>query len=186
MPSGERLGASHYIANAAKRQFFRPGTFDNDRGSTLLRGLSGHALALLIAGRIKLPEQMGSWAGDPLYIVTDGTEPVWSAALLPDGPTGGLADYDVLQVAYTDVTYPVVAGLGQRDDLAEELLRRGETSNTFFLGLATVLMHYEVPALHARFLRAFGRDWRQRFNEVLRLNGGWQPLPAPWGRRDGL
>jgi hypothetical protein len=60
------MGASHYVANGSKRQFFRSGAFVNDRGSYLLRGLSGHALALLIAGRMPDSGGMGCWAGDPL------------------------------------------------------------------------------------------------------------------------
>jgi hypothetical protein len=130
-----------------------------------------------------LLKQMGCWAGDPLFIVTDDTKPRWSAALL-DGPASGMADYDVLQLAYTDVTYPVVAGLGQRDDLAEELVQRGEASDTFFLELATVLMHYEAPALQVCFLRTFGQNWRQRFNQVWGRNAWWKPLSAPWGHQE--
>jgi hypothetical protein len=177
------VGASHYVANVAKRQFYRPGTFDNDRGSSLLRGLSGHALALLLAGRMRLPEALGCWAGDPLFIVTDDTKPRWSAALLPDGPTSGMADYEVLEFAYTDVTYPVVAGLCQRADLAEELVQRGEAYDSFFLALATILMHYEAPALEVRFLQVFGQNWRLRFDKIWGRNSWWKPLPTPWGRQ---
>jgi hypothetical protein len=179
------LGASHYVANATKRQFFRPGKFDNDRGRYLLRGLSGHALALLISGAIKLPEEMGCWAGDPLFIVTDGTEPVWSDRLLDDHSLGRAADYEVLQRAYTDVTYPVLAGLGHRSDLADELVQSAEESDIFFLALATVILHYEVPVLQGCFSGAFGLDWRRRYNEAWSRNAWWQPLPTPWGHRTG-
>jgi hypothetical protein len=180
------LGASHYVANAAKRQFFRPGKFDDDRGSALLRGLSGHALALLIAGLMKVPEEMGNWTGDPLFIVTDGSESIWNARLLPDTYATGMSDYDSIQLAYTDVTYPVMAGLGQREDLAEEFVQRSEESDIFFLELATVLMHYEAPALQGRFVMTFGRNWRQRFDKLWGQNGWWQPLPTPWGRSQSV
>jgi hypothetical protein len=93
-----------------------------------------------------------------------------------------MADYELLQLAYTDVTYPVIAGLVQRDDLAEELVLRGEASDSLFLDLATVLLHYEVPALHARFLKVFGKCWRQRLDEVWSRNEWWQPLAVPWGQ----
>jgi hypothetical protein len=117
------VGASHYVANAGKRRFSVPGKFDNGKGSGLLRGLGGHALALLIAGRLGPPAEIGCWAGDPLFIITDDTVPVWSSQLAPEYAADRFSDYEIVDLAYTDVTYPVLAGLGQRSDLTEILWR---------------------------------------------------------------
>jgi len=64
-------------------------------------------------------------------------------------------------------------------------VQRGEASDSFFLMLATVLVHYEAPALQARFAGAFGRDWRQRFDKTWARNAWWHPLPVPWCHRSG-
>lgn len=175
------MGASHFVANAAIRQFFRPGAFDNDRGKYLLRGLSGHALALLIRGHMPDPGGLGCWAGDPIFIVDDDVEPVWTGRLLPER-TDRVSDYDVLMTAYTDVTYPVIAGLGHREDVAVEFVERADRSESFFLALTTVLTRYDAAALRACYLTAFGGDWRRRFDQTWGRNAGWQPLSTPWGR----
>ena len=124
------MSASHCVANSAKRQFFRPNQFANDRGSVLLRDLAGHALAQLIGGWMRSPKQLGCWAGDPLFIVRDSGSD-WSAQLWPKTLPGDVEDFEVLCSMYTDVTYPVIAGLGHRDDLAEEFIQRAWSQRDF-------------------------------------------------------
>jgi hypothetical protein len=179
------MGASHYVANAAKRQFFRPGAFDNDRSRYLLRGLASHVLAQLIGGRMPDPGGLGCWAGDPLYIADDGVEPVWAGRLMPE-VKNCVSDYEMLTTAYADVTYPVIAGLGYRDDVAIEFVERANRSDSSFLELTTILQHYDAPALRTRYLTLFGRDWHRRFDQIRARNGWWQPLPTLWGRPDRL
>lgn len=142
------MGVTYYIVNVSKREYFDPSRLgENSKRRGLLRGLSGHALGMLLL------EHTGCWCGDRIVALGDGeTSPAIENLI-------GASTEDAqlfVQTAYADVTQDVIALIAVDKAISKELVELSENDSELLAELKAVAYGLDVQTLQRVLSDTFG------------------------------
>jgi hypothetical protein len=168
------MGASYYIVNTTKRQFFCPGDLlSGDRFTGLLNGLSGHAVAVLIQDNRQ--GAIGLWAGDALYAIGDSSLESAVHRASSGSYREGIEAWEILRSEFLNITSALVAYLCEHD-FGEGFLKAAESNEILFVNLANLVEQHGLKKFGHAFLKYFGSDWRRRYDQTVRQLDEWHRI----------
>lgn len=167
------MGICYFVANTLKRQYFDPGWFgENTKRSGILAGMGGHTLAQLLLPDNPLDFHLSSWIGDPLVLVGDD-DPKPIDLLVPYADHPSDEPYDIIKRHFDDITLNLIAFMSKSRSVVE----KAKTDAYLLINLVHAALYLPAPHIEQELLRQMGENWRDRFEEALRANVHFHPLP---------
>lgn len=175
---GLPVGVTYIVVNSSKQQWFQPDTFDvgeNTKWRGILRGLSGHALAHLLAPQHQLGFHLEPWIGDDVFLAGDTSRPL--PQLEPFRQDDDENPWWIATQAFSDISLNLLAELSRRPCLLAEFIESATKRDRMLVSLANTIPSLDVPHITEAIEHEFGMNWRRRYNLALKAQSPWNPQP---------
>lgn len=166
------MGVTYIVANSTKLQYFDPGRVginENTRWPSLLRGLSGHALAHLIR---PLDDQdvgfhLTSWIGDDFFTVSDSGAADANPYLKPFHSDDD-CEWTTVTENFEDISLNLIAVLCLQREILEVFIDKAKSSDEVLICLVHSMTGLNATHIESAIVERFGVDWSRHYKNAMK------------------